>query len=354
MLIYSLLFAFFAVGAILGGHSTEEDGGESRVDNLGGMLLLAGSVAIALLIGFRYKVGADWNNYLFMFRATGWRTLDSALTVGDPGYQIISWIAYHQGYRVWLVNLFCGLVFSWGLWRFCRSTPYPWLAVAVAIPYMVVVVAMGYSRQAVALGILMAGLAAYSRNGSVLRFASYVAVAALFHRTAVVAFPIVAPSTERNKLVNLLLALAAGILFYDLFLGDSMDDYVRHYIQRGYSSQGAAIRITMNLVGAFVFWLGWRRFNLSETERMVWRNFSIAAVVFALLLVISPSSTAVDRMSIYVMPLQVAILSRLPLAASPRLFGTMIVLAYSGLVEFVWLNYAQFAAYWLPYRFYPL
>jgi hypothetical protein len=38
-------------------------------------------------------------------------------------------------------------------------------------PYLAIVVAMGYTRQAVAIGLIMAGLASYFRDGSVLRFA---------------------------------------------------------------------------------------------------------------------------------------------------------------------------------------
>ena len=60
------------------------------------------------------------------------------------------------------------------------------------------------------------------------------------------------------------------------------------------------------------------------------------------------SSTAVDRLALYVMPLQIAVLSRFPLIFGRRM-GTLIVVLYSLAIEFVWLNFATNARYWIPY-----
>ena len=353
LLIYWALFTTFAVGSILTTMSAQVGDRRAGISGLSAALFLSAFMCVALLIGVRYRVGADWNNYQFLFKSAGFRSLSGALKIGDPGYQLVNWLTYRDGYQIWVVNLVCGGIFSWGLWRFSRATPFPWLAAAVSVPYVIIVVAMGYSRQAVALGIVMAGLASYWRTASILRFAAYIAVAALFHKTAVAAFPIVALSSERNKFLNLLIAIFASALLYDLFLGDSLDDYVKHYIRRGYSSQGAGIRIAMNLAAAGAFWALGRRLHFSETEWRVWRNFSVAAVVLTVFLVLSPSSTAVDRLSIYVMPLQIAVLSRIPLALGSAGLGTTAVLLYMGSVEFVWLNFAQFSSYWIPYQIFP-
>jgi hypothetical protein len=66
-----------------------------------------------------------------------------------------------------------------------------------------------------------------------------------------------------------------------------------------------------------------------------------------------PSSTAVDRVSLYLMPLQLAVLVRAALLGRSRLPGTVAVLAFSFAVQFVWLNFADNARYWVPYRIYP-
>jgi hypothetical protein len=289
-----------------------------------------------------------------MYHHAGRMDFWQALSLGDPGYQIVNWVAYQVGAGVWLVNLICATLFVWGLFRFCRMQPAPWLAVVVAIPYMVIVMAMGYTRQAVALGILMAGIAAFMRAGSLLRFAGYVIAAAFFHKTAVIAFPVVALATQRNRFTNLLLVAAAGIALYDAFLGDAMDDFVQNYVNAKYSSQGAAVRILMNIVSAGIFWISRNHFEFGPIEKKVWRNFAIASVVSLIGLILIPSSAAVDRISLYLIPLQIVVLARVPTIFRSRIFGVIPVLMYCFAVEFVWLNFAQFARLWVPYRLFPL
>ena len=57
------------------------------------------------------------------------------------------------------------------------------------IPYLVTVVAMGYSRQAVAIGFVMLAFSGLGAN-SAIRFAIWITVAALFHKSAVLLIPI--------------------------------------------------------------------------------------------------------------------------------------------------------------------
>jgi hypothetical protein len=345
---YWALFAFFAAGAIIAGSFTGENVRRP------GAIFAIGAVAMTLMIGLRYNVGGDWQTYEFMYYRAGPLAFADALSIGDPAYQAVNWVAYNFDGDVWLVNSICAIFFVWGLFRLCRTQPYPWLALLVAVPYAVIVIAMGYTRQAVALGLIMAGIADFLRGGSVLRFGIYVAAAALFHKTAIVAFPVVALATERNRLVNMLIVLAGGILLYDLFLGDAMDNFVENYIRAAYSAQGAAIRIAMNMLAAAVLWLGRRKLELARVEWKVWRNFSLASVASLVFLVMSPSSAAVDRISLYIIPLQIAVLGRVPLIFKSRLFGTVVVASYCFAVEFVWLNFAQFSDAWVPYQLFAI
>jgi anaerobic C4-dicarboxylate transporter len=89
-------------------------------------------------------------------------------------------------------------------------------------------------------------------------------------------------------------------------------------------------------------------------EWKVWRNFSLASVASLVFLVMSPSSAAVDRISLYIIPLQIAVLGRVPLIFKSRLFGTVVVASYCFAVEFVWLNFAQFSDAWVPYQLFAI
>ena len=339
---YWLLFGVCAIGALIA--RPQDD-----ADRLSPLFWLVG-IFIAFLVGLRYEVGADWNTYLLIFERSSHVSFESIFRRSDPAYQLINWWADENNWRIWVVNLACGAIFSWGLIRFCLTQPYPWIALTVAVPYLVIVVAMGYTRQGAALGIILAGLANYLRRDSILKFAAYIAFAALFHSTAVVAFVLVSLTSRRNRLVNFIGAIAVTILFYNLFLGSSVERFYGVYIKTGYSSQGAFIRIAMDVSAAALFVFIGRKLAFSEVEYRIWRNFAIASFLALVGLMISPSSTAVDRLAIYLLPIQIAVFGRLPVLAAQNIFSRLVPIALFGLVLFIWLNFAQFAQLWLPYR----
>ena len=346
MLIYWAIFGLFAIGA-LADNSRPPDLLRRRP----GWLL--GALAIIVMIGFRYEVGADWRTYEFIFSFARYADLGKALSLGDPGYQMLNWIVGQLGGEVVWVNLVCAILFTWGLFRLARTQPYPWLAVLVAIPYMVLV-ASSYTRQAAALGILMSGLAALVRGGSMPRFVIYVVLAASFHRTAVATLPLIIFSRPTHRVLNVVGGLAACYFLFDAFLADSMQGFVSNYIDRQYSSQGAAIRIAMEVLAASIFFLRRKDFGFPKAEDRMWFNFALASFAALVFLVLSPSSTAVDRLSLYLMPLQIVVLSRLPIVYTKPIFGTLLIASYCFAVQFVWLNFATHAKYWVPYKFYPL
>ena len=347
MLIYWIVFAYFAVGAAFDG----ERRGSGRLG--APFLFFVGGILIAAIIGLRYQVGSDWFAYVRMYSHAAYVDLWGALALSDPGYQVLNWAVQRVGAGLWLVNTVCGAIFALGLFKFARIQPNPWLAVLIAVPYLVIVVAMGYSRQGVAIGILMGGLASLSRGGSLMRFALYVLAATLFHKTALLTLPLAAIASNRNRLFNFVAALSLSYLLYSSFLATSVDRFVRDYVGSEYSSQGAAIRVMMSLIPAILFLLSPRAFGFNDIELKLWRNYSFAALGFLLLLMVLPSSTAVDRMALYVAPLQIAVLSRVPNATVGNRLGTGMIIIYSLLVQFVWLNYAEHSNDWDPYRLFP-
>ena len=346
MLVYWILFLYFAIGAM---REQPRAAGTARAE----VPFRFGCVLIALMIGLRYHVGADWIPYEEIFAYSKGESLASLPTAADPGYYLLNIAVQWLGADLWLVNLACGAIFTWGLCRFAEAQQRPWLAMVVAIPYLVIVVAMGYSRQAVAIGLIMAGLASYAKTGSMLRFAAYVAVAATFHKTAVVAMPLIALANERGRLAGLLIAVAATYLFYQFFLSASVGRLVTGYIDARYAAEGAGIRVAMSLLPAALFLIRSRSLGYTERERKVWRNLSIAAFVFLFLLIVVRSSAAVDRLALYTIPLQLAVLSRPRSVFVSEGFGRLLIISYAAVVQFTWLTYAHHARYWVPYQFWP-
>ena len=85
-----------------------------------------------------------------------------------------------------------------------------------------------------------------------------------------------------------------------------------------------------------------------------WRIMSLIALAMFAALLSTGFSTALDRMALYLIPLQLVVFSHLPDAlgrANGRntaiVFG---ILIYFAAIQFVWLNYANNAKRWLPYQ----
>ncbi|MEA3409936.1 MAG: EpsG family protein [Pseudomonadota bacterium] len=123
------------------------------------------------------------------------------------------------------------------------------------------------------------------------------------------------------------------------------------YVDEQMVSDGAKVRVWMNLVPSLlmlVYWKRWKRYFPNYGSWLIIAIGSIASV-----LLVDFATTAVDRVALYFTPIQVAVLSRLPILTRRRIpsrymaFG--VVLGYAA-VLFVWLNYASHAEYWVPYQ----
>jgi hypothetical protein len=313
-------------------------------------------VLLLLLVGWRHQVGGDWVNYLLTIDAALHQSFAEAMAQsGDTAYKALTWLSAHAGAGIYGVNLLCALVFAYGLMVFCQNSPRPWLSLAVAVPYLVIVVAMGYTRQGVAIGLVMLGLVALNK-GSTAKFVVWVVIAALFHKTALILIPMAIFAGRKSWWALAVLLLTAVFLFFFLLL-ESLDHLVAGYIADQYASSGAAIRISMNAVPAAVFLVFRKRFDLTDAERVFWTWMSLGGLAFIGLLAVSPSSTAVDRVALYLIPLQLYVWSRWP-AAMARTHNAQLpwvigVLLYSLAVQFVWLFYADHSYAWVPYQFFP-
>lgn len=310
-------------------------------------------IALVLTIGLRHEVGADWIAYLAHLQHGSDASFDEALGGKDPAYALVNWVVAGLGGGIYAVNSVCAAIFSWGLVRFCRIQPRPWLALVVAIPYLVIVVAMGYTRQGTAIGLAMAGLVELAK-GRTLRFLVMVALAASFHKSAVVLVPLTALMHSRHRLWTVAWVAVTGVVLFQALLQDSLEALAVNYLVREYESQGAGVRVAMNALPAAIFLLRRRHFALLPAQRAFWTWMAWGALTFIALLAVSPSSTAVDRVALYWIPLQLFVWSRLPNAVrtpnGANSGWTWIVVGYSAAVQFVWLVFSNYSSSWLPYR----
>lgn len=309
-------------------------------------------VVTILMVGLRYRVGGDWATYEELYSDIALQPLGAAMTLAEPAYALLNWLSAQAEGGVYLVNLVCAAVFLLGLSTLLRKQPNPWLAMTVAVPYLVIVVGMGYTRQAAAIGLICWAISGAGRD-RLLMVVAKVALAALFHKTAILFLPILlAPIAQRNVLMGIF-GLLAFALLAAFTLEGATERLVTNYVNSDYQSSGATIRIAMNVLAAMLFLVFRTTFKLTASERLIWTILSGMAIASVVALLYSSSSVGVDRLSLFIIPLQVFVYGNLPatrLARRARILATLAVLGYCCTVQYVYLAYGTFAYTWLPYR----
>lgn len=111
------------------------------------------------------------------------------------------------------------------------------------------------------------------------------------------------------------------------------------------------VRVLLNVIPSILLLLFRKKWKENFNDYTLWSMIAFASLAsFAL---VGFASTAVDRMALYFIPIQLVVYSRLPLLASsmirPRTTATLIVIFYAA-VLFVWLNFGSFSRYWIPYH----
>lgn len=313
-------------------------------------------VLLALFIGLRHEVGGDWGSYLRSIESARGETLFETFSWSEPANSFLNWLASESGLGVYFVNCVFATLFTWGLLAFCRNQPRPWLALVVAVPYMITVVAMGYSRQGAASGLVMLSLVSLEKR-SLLKFFILVALAALFHKSAVILLPLAAMAGTRRWFLTLFWVSVTVAVLFVLLLQEAVDGLIQGYVVSEYDSSGAAIRVAMNALPAALLLLFHKQFNLEPAQSNLWTRMAWVALAFVVVLTLSPSSTAVDRVALYIIPLQLFVWSRVPDAmgrsGGARRVWVYAVVGYSASVHFIWLFFGTHNYSWLPYQFYP-
>lgn len=349
MLVYWLMFAFPAVMALL-----EARGGAYRAQPTFGWVIVV--IALFAIIGLRWQTGGDWGNYDRMVQSALWDRAGINL-LGDPGFAALTRLAAGSQYGMLVVTMASALVIGILLVVFCLQQPRPWLCLTVAVPYFVIVMGMGYIRQGMAVScFLMALLAA--RRVQPLGFLAWIFGAALFHSTALILAPLAVFIARTSVALRVLAFLLAAAGVYFIAISTRTEALITNYVDEEMTSSGALVRLAMTAVPGAILLIWWQRFQLTDSERWVWLSLAIAGIVAFGLVLIFPASTAIDRLGLYLLPLQCFVYAAMPdaLAGNERT-ARVLTVAIVGLYAaalFVWLNYAVNVEYWLPYRFFLL
>ena len=310
-------------------------------------------IFLAIIIGFRFQIGGDWHSYLFFNEYIADKSLNTFLKINfDFGYVFLNWIGANIFGGIYLVNFVSALIFLVGLISFALRQNNYWLALVVAFPYLIIVISMGYSRQASAIGFILLAINQL-KEANLIRFCFFIFLATLFHKTALLILPIGLMAILRNKsllLITLFLLSFAVYFFADGFILGLLNNYLVGDMQ----SSGAGVRLLLNFIPALFYLYFFRKFNFSDSEKKFWIYISLMAVLIFILNFMFPQSPALDRVSLYFLPIQILVWSNLPFILGPISNQSIIITICVSLlylsILFVWINFASHSSYWLPYQ----
>ena len=362
MLIYYLMFALPLAGALSPIRFT------SGLRKIPWVILV---IATIIVIGFRYQIGGDWPNYYETYLRISQDGIERAITSRSIGYGLINWISSELGFGFVGVNTICAVLFVSGLAYFCSKQLLPYLAWLVATPYLVIVVSMGYTAQSVALGFVMVAYQLIS-DRRVVMFFVFVGIASLFHKSAIIVVIFGISLVDKSLLISVankfmylsfskkewiaLMTVVTVLTVVFVTQSKGILSLIEYYIFRDqWESSGGRYRILMNAVTALVFLSIVRLREMDYGGRSLWIYISIVSLVCVPL--VFWQSTLIDRISLYFLPLQLHLWSRLPsIFKDPVLRVSSVVFVAFGyaVVLIIWMNYANHSYEWIPYRNYLL
>ena len=327
-------------------------------------------IICVIFIGLRFNVGGDFGAYRYMYTLYVDDTFLQAISFRyqstDAGFALLNWFVTlidpydkimwnnHQ-YRVGgyvLVNVIGASLFSYTFLKLVFSLPRPFLALTVAFPYLILVVAIGYVRQGIALGFLCYSLVALMENKK-LFFVILVLFAASFHKTAVIMLPLLFYTTINNKFLVIVVSAASLFVLILITVAEQANLMVTNYLVHSMQSRGGQLRLAINVIPALVYFRYREKFPFTEIQHKIIAFLAITSLVLFAFVIVAPSfSTALDRLGLYFLPLQLIIFSFLPdlFQGNKKVFMNSSILLFYSLMFFVWIFFADNAYAWLPYE----
>ena len=317
-----------------------------------GLLLVA--LLYFLLVAFRFHVGMDWNNYLYIYESKRTASLADMIFAREPGYGFLMWMARQTGWGMIFINAISGLAFCWGFFAVARQTREPWIAVAIASPLLVVAFAMSATRQALAAGIIFSLMAHWEQRGTLARML-LVLLASLFHFSSIFVMIFVALAARAPGVVRIggAMLVAGFVAALVRWAPDSVEAYSRLYvgIEGKLSAPGAIFQVAPLAAAALIYFAyrqAWLRVN---GEIPLYANMAWAALLIVPLIPLS--SVGAYRFALYFWPMAMTVYAGVPAIIESgigRLLYRLCIVIASFALLIGWLQLANNSYAWLPYR----
>lgn len=322
------------------------------------LFFLAFLVFLCLVIGFRYEVGADWKNYLFMYDLFKDVPFSESLLISDPGYGVLNYISQQLSIKdTILVNFICSALFFWAFYLLVKRMESYWIPLLISFPYLILVVSMGYTRQSVAIAFVLAALK-YAFDGKYKYFYFFALMAILFHKSAIIVLMFlpffIVNKWFYNRYFLILYAVFSFLLVSGAVYLSSVGGENQYTDQSSeMTSVGALFRIAVHFLVLFFYAFYRKKIIVMLPKHYRLFDYMALLVLYVFVLAI-PFSTLADRFNLYLIAFDLFVFTILATALTGfnRYFMIGSIILFNTIMLVIWLNFGAWAHAWLPYQNY--
>lgn len=316
-------------------------------------LINVSGFTMAILMGLRFEVGGDWENYLNYHIVAAQQTFSEYAWVNDLGYTAVEWPLAQLGLGVWSINLVCASLLVTGICLLASTLRYRNLFFLSAMPYLLIVVGMGYTRQSAAIGLVC--IAIYFSFKERRKLSLFFAILSLFyHKSAAIGIaPLLLVYSKKKWKAILLITISSPVLII-LILLQELERVQQQFFEISLSSAGAFIRV-IQIFLCGIWYLVFLRKRELEGRRSLLTTLSVFSILFMIGLAITPSTTVIDRLALYLLPFQCYVLAKMPegfLKGGNRTLAYIAAITINLAIFGVWMTTADQLDYWIPYQNY--
>jgi len=323
-------------------------------------------VFFVFVIGYRDQVGGDWDHYITsnniyanLYKYHFLEIFNFKFFANDFGYILIHWFGVKFGNGIYTTNLIAAAIFVYGLKRFLEYSGNKWFGLTIASPYLITVVSMGFTRQSIAIGLLMLSFVAFIDRKKYISYL-YIVLATLMHVSAFYLILIFLLIDNKNlnyvgltKKYIVSIILFFGLLY--LLFPVNIENKIKFFImvENVEHSAGVWPRLFISALSSLTFLSLHKYWKEKYDDYRILMIFSLITLIFLPLAIYF--SALIDRLAVYIIPIQILIFSRLPLFFNilelRYLLSSLILLGYFANL-YIWLNFGHYSTYWLPYSNY--
>lgn len=309
-------------------------------------------VIISIISGLRYEVGGDWHVYLKDYNQMIDKEIMNVLYSFNFGFNYLLVLSNYLDIGINGLNLIVSIFFVISLFCYIKDNNDIYLSLVIASPYLITFVLMGYTKQIIAISFLMIAIHSIKKQ-QFIKFTILILLGSTFHFWILFFLPFIIYFNFVQK--NLVLFGFIALIFFIIILLLSftgINIIFENYANYPVKSSGAFFRILMNFFSALAFLLFYKKFINDSKQFNFLILFSLYSFIFFIAFLFTGFSTMFDRISLYLIPMQITIFSNLPYFFNnfyETLFLKISIILFYGLFLFIMLNYGVNADQWLPY-----